>query len=167
MQWTNSRLDFFKSCGAFSWAAPLPAFPNFRRLLSPAHFYLCFWGLRCLGFGLGSWLFFLEKVMVERVQDVLTTLLRGNFPRWRSLCVSPGHQASPAVPSNLGFFFSQWIPCHRSMQDLIMPLHSFFPYLLNTSVCVFAPAHSAWLHLESRCVGFFLQPVWLEVSLVY
>lgn len=29
VQGTNSRLDFFKRCDAFHWAAPLPAFPRF------------------------------------------------------------------------------------------------------------------------------------------
>jgi len=57
-----------------------------------------------LGFGLGCWLFFLEKAMVEQAQDVLTTLFRGNFPRWRWLYVSPRHQASPALQSNLEYF---------------------------------------------------------------
>lgn len=31
VQGTNSRLGLFKSCGAFHWAAPLPAFPKFPK----------------------------------------------------------------------------------------------------------------------------------------
>lgn len=151
VQWTNSRLDFFKSCSAFSWAAPFSAFPNFRSLFSSARFYVRFWGLHCLGFGLGCCLFFLEIAVVGWVRDVLTMPFHGNFPCWRSLCVSPRHRASSAVPSNLRVFFSQWIPCHRSTQDLIMALHSFFfPCLLNISAYVFVLAHSAplWVPLH-------------------
>lgn len=157
VQWINSRLDFFKSCGAFSWAASFPAFSNFRRLLSPAHFYLCFWVLCCLGFGLGCWLFFLEKTVVEWVQDVLTMLFHGNFPCWRSCSVSPRHWASPAGPSNLfgfvclAFFFSQWVPCHRSTQSNYASTWVFFPvYLISLHVrlcqCILP-----CLPLESLC----------------
>lgn len=39
-------------------------------------------------------------------------------------------------------FYSHWISGHRSMQDLIMPLHCFFPCLLNIPACVFVPANS-------------------------
>lgn len=97
------------------WTSPSPGVPStmlllslvspdFRRLLSPACFYLRFWSLRCLALGLGCWLLFLEKSVMEPVQDVLTTLFRGNFPRWRSLCVSPRLGARAAVPSNLDIF---------------------------------------------------------------
>lgn len=107
VQGTNSRLDFFKRCDAFHWAAPLPAFPRFPEASFSCLFLFTFLRSTLFGTCFGLLAAFLGKKMWwSPAQDVLTELFRGNFPCWRSLYVAPRLGASPAVQSNLDFLQS-------------------------------------------------------------
>lgn len=104
VQQTNSRLDVFKCCGAFHWAAPLPVFPKFPKAFSPACFYLRFWG--GLALGLGYWLLFLEKKKWWRQCRMSSQSCFVEISLTGDVSVSPRLRASPAVPSNLDFLQS-------------------------------------------------------------
>lgn len=130
-QGTNSRLEFLKSCGAFHWAAPLPAFPKFPKASFSCLFLFTF--LRSTLFGawfgllaafLGKKMWWSQGRMSSQCCFVEISLAGDHSVFLQGLEPAQQYQAT-------WIFYSQWIPGHRSMQDLIMLLHSFLTCLLN------------------------------------
>lgn len=145
VQGTNSRLDFFKCCDAFHWAAPLPAFPTFPKASFSCLFLFMFRRSTLFGTWFGQLAAFRGKKMwwSQRRMSSQSCFVEISLAGDHSVFLQGLEPAQQYQATWI--FYSQWIPGHRSMQDLIMPLHSFFPCFLNIPTCVFVPAHSALL----------------------
>lgn len=153
VQGTNSRLDFSKSWGAFHHAAPLPAFPKFQEASFSCLFLFTF--LKSTLFG--AWFGLLAAVLGKKC-DGASAGCPHNSVSWKfplleiTLCFSKAW-SQPSSTKQPGYFYSQWIPGHGSMQDLIMPLHRFFLCLLNMCACA-----------SKFCTGSLLNPSLLASS---
>lgn len=103
-QGTNSRLEFLKSCGAFHWAAPLPAFSKFPKASFSCLFLFTFLRSTLFGAWFGLLAAFLGKKCGGARAGCPHNAVSWKFPSLEiTLCFSKAW-SQPSSTKQPGFF---------------------------------------------------------------